>query len=185
VAQVKAIGVTEIACLIDYGIPAQAVLDGLRPLAEVVRRANAGAEPAEADLSLAAQIRRHRVTHLQCTPTMARMLVADEGARAALAGVPNLLLGGEALPAQLAAELRALTGQPVLNMYGPTETTIWSTCGPALASGGTSALGAPIANTTLHVLDEGRAPVPVGRAGELWIGGAGVARGYWQRPDLT
>lgn len=185
VAQVKAIGVTEIACLIDYGIPTAQVLDGLRPLADVVRRANAGAEPAENDLSLAAQIRRHRVSHLQCTPTMARMLLADDGARAALAGVPNVLLGGEALPAHLAADLRALTGRPVLNMYGPTETTIWSTCGPATGAGGTAALGAPIANTTLHVLDQGRAPVPVGQAGELWIGGAGVARGYWKRPELT
>jgi natural product biosynthesis luciferase-like monooxygenase protein len=184
VEQVRALGVTEIACLIDYGIPTAQVLEGLWPLAEVVRRANAGTEPAEDDLTLAAQIRRHRVTHLQCTPTMARMLLADDGARAAIAGVGQVLLGGEALPGALAADLRKLTGQPVLNMYGPTETTIWSTCGPA-GEGAVAALGAPIANTTLHVLDAARRPVPLGQEGELWIGGAGVARGYHNRPDLT
>lgn len=185
VQQVRAIGVTEIACLIDYGIATDQVLEGLWPLAEVVRRANAGATVAEDDLTLAAQIRRHKVTHLQCTPTMARMLMADDGARAAMAGVDQVLLGGEALPGKLAADIADLTGQPVLNMYGPTETTIWSTCGPVAGGGGTAALGQPIANTTLHVLDAQRRPVPLGTAGELWIGGAGVTRGYWNRPDLT
>lgn len=184
VEQVRALGVTEIACLIDYGIPAAQVLEGLWPLAEVVRRANAGAEPAADDLTLAAQIRRHKVTHLQCTPTMARMLLADAGARGAIAGVGQVLLGGEALPGALAADLRQLTGRAVLNMYGPTETTIWSSCGPA-GDGATAPLGAPIANTTLHVLDDSRRPVPVGLEGELWIGGAGVARGYHNRPELT
>jgi natural product biosynthesis luciferase-like monooxygenase protein len=185
VDQVRAIGVTEIACLIDYGIATDQVLEGLWPLAEVVRRANAGAEVAEDDLTLAAQIRRHKVSHLQCTPTMARMLMADDGARAAIAGVGQVLLGGEALPGQLAADIATLTGAPVLNMYGPTETTIWSTCGPAQAGAGTATLGQPIANTTLHILDDARRPVPLGAEGELWIGGAGVTRGYWRRPELT
>jgi natural product biosynthesis luciferase-like monooxygenase protein len=185
VEQVRALGVTEIACLIDYGIPTAQVMEGLWPLAEVVRRGNAGAEPAEDDLTLAAQIRRHKVTHLQCTPTMARMLLADDGARAAIAGVGQVLLGGEALPGALAADLRQLTGAPVLNMYGPTETTIWSTCGPVKGASSTAALGTPIANTTLQVLDDARRPVPLGQEGELWIGGAGVARGYHKRPDLT
>jgi hypothetical protein len=185
VDQVRAIGVTEIACLIDYGIATEQVLEGLWPLAEVVRRANAGAEVAEDDLTLAAQIRRHKVSHMQCTPTMARMLIADDGARAAMAGVDHVLLGGEALPGQLATDIASLTGQRVLNMYGPTETTIWSTCGPAGDVTGTAALGQPIANTTLHVLDARQRPVPLGLEGELWIGGAGVTRGYWNRPGLT
>ena len=185
VEQVKAIGVTEIACLIDYGIPTAQVLEGLWPLAEVVRRANEGATVAEDDMTLAAQIRRHQVTHLQCTPTMARLLMADDGAKAALAGVEQVMLGGEALPGQLAADIHKLTGRPALNMYGPTETTIWSSCGPADGAGGTAALGQPIANTTLHVLDDARRPVPLGAEGELWIGGEGVARGYWNRPELT
>ena len=185
VEQLKRIGVGEIGCLIDYGIPTAQVLEGLWPLAEVLKRANAPAELAADDFSLAAQIQRHRVTHLQCTPSMARMLVANDEARAALSHVKHLLVGGEALPGALAADLAGIIGGPVQNMYGPTETTIWSTS--ALSSGGEGVvgIGTPIANTTLHVLDEGLRPAPVGVDGELWIGGAGVARGYWQREDLT
>ena len=185
VAQLKAIGVGEIACLIDYGIAPETVLEGLYPLAEVVRRANAGAAPAPDDFSLAAQIIRHEVTHLQCTPSMARMLMGDDVARAALARVPHLLIGGEPLPGALAAELAGLRDAPVENMYGPTETTIWSSTGPTRGGEGIQPLGRAIANTQLYVLDAAMQPAPDGVAGELWIGGDGVARGYWQRAELT
>jgi hypothetical protein len=186
VAEVKAIGVTEVACLIDYGIPVPVVLEGLRPLARVVAEANAGAEPAPGDYSIAAQIRRHAVTHLQCTPSMARMLVTNDDSRAALAGVRHLMIGGEALPGALVAELQAAApAARIENMYGPTETTIWSTTRTAVAGDGITGIGTPIANTQCYVLGPEGEPLPVGVDGELWIGGAGVARGYWQRPDLT
>ncbi|WP_136649280.1 MupA/Atu3671 family FMN-dependent luciferase-like monooxygenase [Paracoccus aeridis] len=185
VAQIREIGVTEIACLIDYGIPTTTVLDGLRPLAEVVARVNAEAGPARDDFSIAAQVRRHKVTHLQCTPSMARLLVADPTAARAIGGLQVLMLGGEALPPALLAELRDLTRARILNMYGPTETTIWSTTADLADAGGRVTLGRPIANTRLYVLDEGGRLMPPGVAGELWIGGAGVVRGYWNRPDLT
>jgi len=74
VAQVKEIGVTEVACLIDYGIDIDHVLEGLKPLAEVVKQANIDTNLADDDYSIAAQILRHKVTHLQCTPSMAQML---------------------------------------------------------------------------------------------------------------
>ncbi|MCL4674782.1 MAG: LLM class flavin-dependent oxidoreductase, partial [Pararhodobacter sp.] len=183
--QLKAIGVDEIGCLIDYGIPTSQVLESLYPLAEVLRRANAPARLAADDFSLSAQIVRHGVTHLQCTPSMARMLVTNTEARVALGQVRQLLVGGEALPGALAAELAQITGNPVQNMYGPTETTIWSTTTQSRGGDGVVGIGAPIANTTLHVLDDARRPVPVGLVGELWIGGAGVARGYWRQEDLT
>jgi len=185
VEHLKRIGVGEIGCLIDYGIPTAQVLEGLFPLAEVLRRANAPAELAADDFSLAAQIQRHRVTHLQCTPSMARMLVGNDEARAALFHVKHMLVGGEALPGALAAELAQITGAPVQNMYGPTETTIWSTTALSRGGEGVVGIGTPIANTTLHVLDEAQKPVPVGLEGELWIGGAGVTRGYWRREALT
>lgn len=185
VEHLKAIGVTEIGCLIDYGIPTSLVLEGLFPLAEVVRRANAPSTLAPDDFSLAAQIRRHGVTHLQCTPSMARMLTGNDEARAALSHVKHLMIGGEALPGALAADLATLTGAPVQNMYGPTETTIWSTSALSRGGEGVVGIGTPIANTTLHVLDADLRPVPLGRVGELWIGGAGVTRGYWQREELT
>jgi acyl carrier protein len=187
----RAIGVDEIGCLIDYGIDSRTVLDHLPYLNEL--RAATSAPPATdadaaaegGDFSLAAQIRRHRVTHLQCTPSMARMLVTHDEARAALGGLSHLLVGGEALPGPLVARLREATGATVTNMYGPTETTVWSSTAPAEPCEGTVPLGRPIANTRLYVLDEGRQPVPVGVAGELWIGGAGVTRGYWRREALT
>ena len=125
--QLKRIGVDEIACLIDYGIPTDKVMAGLKPLADVLRRANAGGQPAEDDHSIAAQIVRHGVTHLQCTPSMAQMMVMNDEARGALARVKALMVGGEALPGTLSRALRAATQAQIQNMYGPTETTIWST----------------------------------------------------------
>lgn len=185
VEHLKSIGVTEVACLIDYGIATQQVLEGLYPLAEVVKLANQPSELAADDFSIAAQIKRHGVTHLQCTPSMARMIAIDDTARAELSGVRHLMLGGEALPGALAADLSSLTGAPVQNMYGPTETTIWSTTTMSHGGEGVVGIGSAIANTSLYVLDDMLNPVPVGATGELWIGGEGVARGYWQRDDLT
>ncbi|MBZ8119286.1 LLM class flavin-dependent oxidoreductase [Roseovarius sp. LXJ103] len=181
--QLKAIGVDEIACLIDYGIAPEVVMEGLKPLAEVLRRANAGAALDPDDFSIAAQIMRHGVTHMQCTPSMARLLTMDRDARRALARVEQLYVGGEALPQDLAVELRSAGPRDIRNMYGPTETTIWSSVDRV--GDGPVSIGTPIANTTLHVLDEAGREVPVGVQGALWIGGAGVTQGYWQREALT
>lgn len=185
VEQVKRIGVTEIACLIDYGIDSATVLEGLKPLAEVLRLANEGGELDPSDTSIAAQMIRHEVSHLQCTPSMARMIAMNDEAQFVLRGVKHLMIGGEALSGALVAELNATTEASVQNMYGPTETTIWSTTGMAEASEGVANIGSPIANTQVYVLDETGAPAPVGVAGELLIGGAGVTRGYWRRVELT
>ncbi|MFA8441783.1 MupA/Atu3671 family FMN-dependent luciferase-like monooxygenase [Yoonia sp.] len=183
VKQVKAIGVTEVACLIDYGIDVDLVLEGLKPLAKVVAASNQ--EVAQGDFSIAAQITRHKVTHLQCTPSMAQMLTMNDEARAALSGIKHMMVGGEALPGALAEELRALTGGHVENMYGPTETTIWSTTQTAEPGQSPVPIGTPIANTQVYVLDDNMQPVPIGVPGELYIGGAGVTRGYFQRDALT
>ncbi|WP_116599840.1 MULTISPECIES: MupA/Atu3671 family FMN-dependent luciferase-like monooxygenase [Primorskyibacter] len=185
VAQVKSFGVTEIACLIDYGIDVDTILAGLEPLAEVLRIANEGAGPAEDDYSIAAQIVRHGVTHMQCTPSMARMLVMNDEASDALAHVKHLIVGGEALPGALVGELGGLTRAHIENMYGPTETTIWSSTQTAAPGAGVVGIGTPIANTQVYVLDDKLQPLPIGAAGELFIGGDGVTRGYWERPDLT
>ncbi|UWQ31924.1 LLM class flavin-dependent oxidoreductase [Leisingera sp. M527] len=186
VEQLKRIGVDEIACLIDYGIAPDVVLEGLRPLAEVLRLSNAPQELAADDFSLAAQIVRHGVSHMQCTPSMARMIAADKDAGACLAQLQHLLVGGEALPGDLVQALREATCAEIHNMYGPTETTIWSTVEKVMAvPAGTTGIGTPIANTQVYVLDEKQMPVPAGTPGELYIGGAGVTVGYWQREELT
>jgi natural product biosynthesis luciferase-like monooxygenase protein len=182
VEELKAIDVDEVACLIDYGIPTAVVLEGLKPVAEVLRITNSG---AEGDDTMAGLIHRHNVTHLQCTPSMARMLAEDDGARAALKRLNRMLVGGEALMGRLAGDLSGLIGAPVLNMYGPTETTIWSSVEATTGEDGVVNIGQPIANTSLYVLDDTQAPVSEGQEGELWIGGEGVTHGYFQRPDLT
>jgi acyl-coenzyme A synthetase/AMP-(fatty) acid ligase len=98
--------VNEVACLIDYGIAPEKVMEGLWPLAEVVRRANAGGGVEEDDFSIAAQILRHGVTHLQCTPSMARMLAMNDDSRHGAGRVKTMLVGGEALPGALVTDLR-------------------------------------------------------------------------------
>ena len=183
VKEVKAIGVTEVACLIDYGIDVDLVLEGLKPLAKVVAASNR--DVAQGDYSIAAQITRHKVTHLQCTPSMAQMLTMNDEARSALSGIKHMMVGGEALPGALADELRTLTGGHVENMYGPTETTIWSTTQTAEPGQGAVPIGTPIANTQVYVLDDAMQAAPIGVPGELYIGGAGVTRGYFKRDDLT
>ncbi|SES35040.1 amino acid adenylation domain-containing protein [Lentzea xinjiangensis] len=117
----------------------------------------------------------------QATPSAWRLLV-----EAGWAGAPGLvaLCGGEALPADLAVALRARV-EVLWNVYGPTETTIWSAAADVTAPAAGVAIGGPVANTGLYVLDERHRPVPVGVAGELTIGGAGVARGYLGRAGLT
>lgn len=187
----KQAGVDEIACLLDFGVQTERVLASLPRLNEVRKQANprmraaAGAEREAASHSVAAQILRHGVTHLQCTPSLARMLLLDPPTRTALAGIRQMLVGGEALPAALAEELKAAIGGELRNMYGPTETTVWSTT-QAVASGAEPIpIGRPIANTQVYVLDGFGHPVPPGVPGELYIGGAGVARGYLNQPGLT
>ncbi|WP_374423959.1 MupA/Atu3671 family FMN-dependent luciferase-like monooxygenase [Paracoccus sp. (in: a-proteobacteria)] len=185
VEHLKKIGVTEVACLIDYGIAPEQVMASFPLLARLRSEVNPHSDaPEDGDFSIAAQIRRWGVTHLQCTPSMARILVSDPQVAAAMSGLKCVMVGGEALPPSLLAEIRSVTRARILNMYGPTETTIWSTVAD-LTAGGEVTLGRPIANTQVYVLDADGVPVPPGAQGELWIGGHGVTRGYWQREDLT
>ncbi len=184
VEKLKSIGVSEIACLIDFGIAPDTVLAHLLDLQQLMD-ASRGASVASGPASVAGQISAQGVTHLQCTPSMASMLVADAEGRAALSGLSALLVGGEALPLDLARQLRSLVPGSVLNMYGPTETTVWSTCCDLADMGEFVPLGAPIANTRLCVLTPGGLECPALLPGELLIGGAGVTRGYLERPELT
>ncbi|MCE6997401.1 amino acid adenylation domain-containing protein [Saccharothrix sp. S26] len=121
------------------------------------------------------------VTAMQATPATWRLLHAAGGVPA---GVTTRICGGEALPRDLADDL--LTDDALLwNAYGPTETTVWSSAGLVERSPAPVVLGPPIGNTRLYVLGPGLEPVPPGVVGELHIGGAGVARGYHDRPGLT
>ncbi|MBF8739592.1 non-ribosomal peptide synthetase [Pseudomonas guariconensis] len=128
-----------------------------------------------------AQIEGQQVTAIQATPSTWRML-AEHPRLPSLAG-RQVLCGGEALPADLAERLIAVAGG-LWNLYGPTETSVWSArC--HLQGEQPVMLGEALAHTALHVLDEDLEPLPLGVAGELYIGGEGLARGYHDRPGLT
>jgi natural product biosynthesis luciferase-like monooxygenase protein len=186
------IGVDEIACLVDFGVPTDLVLAHLPALATVTRafRGEAAAvaagagQPAPAE-TIPSLIQAHGVTHFQCTPTMAQMVLHDAAAAPALGRLRQMLVGGEALPESLARDLANTVGGRVTNMYGPTETTVWSSVALVTRGATEVTIGQPIANTTLHVLDRDGRLAPAGLSGELFIGGAGVVRGYWKRPELT
>jgi amino acid adenylation domain-containing protein len=134
---------------------------------------------------LPGQIRKHKVTHFQSTPSLVRAMALDADSLAALASLKQLLIGGEAFPVSLLSMLRPAYSGEIHNMYGPTETTIWSTTYMVPESGDVMPVGKAILNTQLYVLDADMRQVPFGEEGELFIGGDGVARGYFGRPELT
>ncbi|KMQ51463.1 Non-ribosomal peptide synthetase [Chitinispirillum alkaliphilum] len=136
--------------------------------------------------SFSSLVHKHSVTHFQCTPSMARMLITDPESAFALKRLRTMLVGGEALPLALASDLKKVLGGELLNMYGPTETTIWSTAHNV--SGDLEhgvAIGSPIANTSVYIFNNNGQLVPPNVVGELFIGGEGVAAGYHNRPELT
>lgn len=135
------------------------------------------ADPTE----LAQLLSVSNATVMQATPTAWRQLLevgwqGRQGFRA--------LCGGEALPADLADALLERV-QELWNLYGPTETTVWSTVERVQREASAISIGRPIANTQVYILDKAGELAPIGVPGEIWIGGAGVAIGYHQRPDLT
>ncbi|MFD8087124.1 amino acid adenylation domain-containing protein, partial [Kitasatospora sp. NPDC059722] len=131
--------------------------------------------------ALAALITKTDATVLQATPSLWQSLTAD--VPDALAGL-RMLVGGEAVPGAL-AQAMAATGQSVLNVYGPTETTIWSTTAVLDGTTASPSIGRPMLNTRAYILDSALRPVPEGTPGELYLAGTGLARGYLSRPALT
>ncbi len=143
------------------------------------------AHPSDGFTSIPACIVEKGVTHLQCTPSVVSLLIDEEGALSALGQLDHLLLGGEALPLDLAQDLLNAGVSTLINMYGPTETTIWSSAWVVDPNASVVRLGEPIANTRFYILDNRGRPLPIGIPGELHIGGAGVVPGYLDRPELT
>ncbi len=151
------------------------------PLLTGARVAIASREVAMNGDLLAHTLCEHDTTVMQATPSTWHMLL---GAHWQVSSNIRVLCGGEAFPAELARQLLG-SGVAVWNLYGPTETTIWSALYPVASVDGPLPIGRPIANTQIYLLDRNLQPVPIGVAGELYIGGVGLARGYARRPELT
>jgi enterobactin synthetase component F len=152
------------------------------PLTVGARVVMAGSDATRNAPVLAQLIERSGATHVQATPSLWRILLSSPELR--LENV-HVLVGGEALSADLATTLKRMAAR-VTQLYGPTETTIWSTAYELRDVGASPPpIGRPIVNTQLYVLGADRQPVVTGALGELYIGGAGVAKGYLNRPELT
>jgi amino acid adenylation domain-containing protein len=151
------------------------------PLITGARVVLLGRDDAADGFRILHHLKANHATVLQATPSTWRMLLD-----AKWPGDPQLkmLCGGEALPRELANQLLAKGGE-LWNMYGPTETTIWSSAAQVARDDAPINIGQPIANTQLYILDPHLQPVPMGVTGELHIGGLGLARGYHHRPELT
>ncbi|MCH7625550.1 MAG: amino acid adenylation domain-containing protein, partial [Chloroflexi bacterium] len=158
-----------------------ATLELLLPLTVGARVVIVGREEASDGAGLADRLATSHATIMQATPATWRLLL-----QAGWRGDSSLkvLCGGDALPRDLADGLLA-TGAMVWNLYGPTETTIWSAIQRVEPGEGPVPIGRPIANTRMHILDANLQPVPVGVSGHIYIGGHGLARGYLGWPELT
>jgi len=162
-----------------------AALELYLPLINGARLILGSREDASDGQRIRALLEQHRITMLQGTPSMWQLLLAS-----GWTGQPELtaLSGGEALPRQLSQQIASRVLR-LWNLYGPTETTIWSTAAlvdaKSLDGQFVERIGRPIDNTSIYILDERGEPVPVGVRGEIYIGGAGVARGYLKQPELT
>jgi len=168
VQKLRAIGVDEIACLVDFGLPQAEVMRGLEKLNQLKQL-------------FSKQKQLHSpVTMLQSTPSFIKF-----APKSFLQSLRVLMLGGEPIPVSLVKELQAAGCGEIYNMYGPTETTIWS-CIHRFEEGLEKVLvGKPIANTQIYILDKQLNPVPLGATGDLYIGGRGLSPGYWKREVLT
>ena len=125
----------------------------------------------------------HGVTHLQCTPSMMQLLLADRKNHESIGTLQSIYVGGDVMSEQLASNLNRLARGQVYNMYGPTETTVWSTCWKVGRE--KARIGKPLKNQSAYVLNSQMQATPPGLIGELYIGGAGVTKGYFGDDDLT
>lgn len=158
-----------------------AVLELLLPLTQGAEIVLASQEDLTDGDALRSHVEQGGITVMQATPSTWRMMI-----EAGWQGSPGLkaLVGGEALPRELAQQLLSRCAE-VWNMYGPTETTVWSTCWRVSAPANGISIGRPIANTEARIIDVHGSELPIGVPGEIQIGGHGLALEYFQRPDLT
>ncbi|GIQ61384.1 hypothetical protein Flavo103_45190 [Flavobacterium collinsii] len=175
-SDIHAIGVTEIACLVDFGIADTDVLKGLEHLTELKSNYRKDRKP---DVS-----NTNPITSMQITPSYLEALLEDDNSSLFIKSLKNIIVGGEKFSNELLSKIRERTDSEIYNMYGPTETTIWSTFQKAQKNSKLN-IGKPIQNTQIYILDENNKVCPIGVKGELCIAGDGLARGYYKEEKLT
>lgn len=185
VNRLSLMGVDELGCLVDFGIDPETTIRGFDQLNVLKDLYNNQVVEEKDERSMAELIRDHQVSHLQCTPSALKMLLMEPEVKDSLASLKELMVGGEALPADLVTDAQKVLSANIHNMYGPTETTIWSTAAQFAPNETRVTIGKPIANTQVYILDQHHKVIPQGAQGHIYIGGAGVTRGYLKRPELT
>lgn len=159
------------------------VTESLLPLLNGICIYFANDEQVFSQKKLAELISSNPIDVIQTTPTKMRSYIMDKQNVAYLKKLKAIVLGGEAFPTDLYLELSRYTDAKIFNIYGPAETTVWSTNKHVEDTHIT--IGRPIANTQVYILDANKRPLPIGVAGELCISGDGVGKGYLNRPELT
>ena len=159
------------------------VTESLLPLVNGMTVYFANDDEVFSQIHLSRLIHENGIEVMQTTPTKMRSYLIDHNNLAYLNGLKVIILGGEALPSELYLELKQNTQAQIFNIYGPAETTVWSTF--SRVDDIDITIGKPIANTQIYILDKNRKPLPIGVAGELCISGDGVGKGYLNRPELT
>ncbi|WP_159882307.1 non-ribosomal peptide synthetase [Paenibacillus puerhi] len=160
-------------------------LETLVPLTHGMKVVLTSEEEGNDGAALAALLAKQQVQTMQTTPSRFKLLLEEPAFAQALSGLDTVLVGGEELPAALWQQLRSYEQLNVYNVYGPTETTIWSTAKHMRGEEVGLTIGGPIGNTHIFMMDRHGGLAPIGVPGELCIAGEGVARGYWGREELT
>lgn len=174
VFKLKGIGVDEIACLVDFGVEKSKVLESLKHIKELKQLFNTKS-----------RMNHKPITMLQSTPSFIKMSQEGMNSKKLLKSLRTLLLGGEAVPYSLVEELSQDITADIYNMYGPTETTVWSSMHKLDVDDKKVSVGKPILNTQIYILNKAMKMVPIGVSGNLFIGGDGLSKGYWNQEKLT
>jgi len=161
------------------------VMETLLPLSQGLCVVMANEEERQIPKLLFHLINKYNIKMLQATPSKMRSILKDPQCSDGLALLSEIFIGGETLSEGVLKHVQKVAPSArIYNMYGPTETTVWSIYKDVTLADYVT-IGNPIANTRIYILDEERAPVPIGITGEIYIGGEGLARGYLNREDLT
>jgi natural product biosynthesis luciferase-like monooxygenase protein len=183
IERLRAIGVDELACLIDFGVDVDSVLESLHYLHALKERSTR--KPVTRSDAWRQRVLQHQVSRMQCTATGLQQLMTAPVAHDVLTLLRTVIVSGEARPERRVAQAPQTCPPPLLTLYGKTETTGWLTAQRVDQDAPVVPHRRVLANTQLYLLDPHLQPVSIGASGELYSSGAGVPRGYHNRPGLT